>query len=249
LKVTVSLAEAEAEECQAIATNDVWDWLLEEVRQALEPISEAGQLTSSAQARETVEIAVELLQELNHEEITAFAQQLLDHLDDLLSPLVWLEMSLAPWREDLDSQTEALILWAWRHRQTLALEPGDGFPESLQWVVTAFWETLSLFHRSSSLAESFHSWLRPYLQIHRGVPQWLLPLLMLLWNHHTFQRGKREGHSPLELAGVDRVPSLSQVLDHLLRPGSSFETDPSEEIATPFRLELLFSSEPAHVLI
>jgi hypothetical protein len=112
LKVDKSLAEAEAEECQAITTYDIWDWLLGEVRQALEPISEAGQLTTSAQARETVETAVELLQELKHDKITAFALQLLDHLDDLLSPLVWLEMSLAPWRECLDSQTEALILWA-----------------------------------------------------------------------------------------------------------------------------------------
>jgi hypothetical protein len=137
----------------------------------------------------------------------------------------------------------------WQHRQALALEPGDGFPESLQWVVAAFWEALSLFHRSSSLAESFHSWLRPYLQIHRGVPQWLLPLLMLLWNHHTFQRGKREGHSPLELAGVDRVPALSQVLDRVLHPGSFFEPDSQPEIAPPSRLELLFSFEPAQVLI
>jgi len=249
LKVDMTLAEAEAEDGEASATYDIWDWLLGEVRQALEPIDEAGQLTAPAQARETVETAVELLQELNHREITAFALQLLDHLDDLLSPLVWLEMSLAPWRECLDSQTEALILWAWQHRQTLALEPGDGFPESLQWVVAAFWEALSLFHRSSSLAESFHSWLRPYLQIHRGVPQWLFPLLMLLWNHHTFQRGKREGQSPLELAGVDRVPTLSQVLDRVLRPGSFFDPDSQPEIAPPFRLELLFSFEPAHVLV
>ncbi|MBE7470763.1 MAG: hypothetical protein HS114_16635 [Anaerolineales bacterium] len=57
-------------------------------------------------------------------------------------------------------------------------------------------ETLGLFHRSSSLAESLHSWLRPHLQTHRGMPQWLLPLLQLFWNHHQFERGKRSGSSP-----------------------------------------------------
>jgi hypothetical protein len=248
LKVEVSLADAEAEESQAIDTYDLWVWLLGEVRQALEPINEAGQLATAVEARETVETGVELMQQLDHEEIAAFARQTLDHLDDLLAPLVWLELSLVSWRMDLDPETESLILWAWQHRQTLALEPGEGFPESLRPVVEAFWEALSLFHRSSSLAESFHSWLRPYLQIHRGVPQWLLPLLMLLWNHHTFQRGKREGKNPLELAGVADVPTLSQVLDQLLRPESSPETELQEEIKTPFRLELLFSFEPAQMV-
>jgi len=248
LKVKTSLAEAEAEEGHAIATYDLWVWLLGEVRQALEPINEAGQLAPAVAARETVETAVELMQALDHEEIAAFARQTLDYLDDLLAPLVWLELSLIYWRKDLDPETESLILWAWQHRQTLALEPGEGFPESLRSVVEAFWEALSLFHRSSSLAESLHSWLRPYLQVHRGVPQWLLPLLMLLWNHHTFQRGKRAGKSPLAWAGVADVPALSQVLDQLLGPESPLESKLQKEIEAPFKLELLFSFEPAQMV-
>jgi len=101
------------------------------------------------------------------------------------------------------------------------LEAGEGFPTSLQPVERAFWEVLSLFHRSSSLAESLPSWLWPYLQIHRGMPQWLLPLWQLFWNHHPFQRGKRAGQSPLELAGVGDVLSLSEVLDCLPCPKSA----------------------------
>lgn len=38
------------------------------------------------------------------------------------------------------------------------------------------------------------------------------------WNHHEFERGKRVGSSPLELAGVEDVPSLAEVLDQLFRP-------------------------------
>lgn len=93
---------------------------------------------------------------------------------------------------------------------------GEGFPEPLQGVVKAFWEVLELFHRSSSLAEALQSWLRPYLQIHRGMPRWLLPLLQFFWNHHPFQRGKRQGKSPLALAEVKNVPSLAEALDMLL---------------------------------
>jgi len=83
-------------------------------------------------------------------------------------------------------------------------------------LVTAFWNALSLFHRSSSLAESLHTWLRPYLQVHRGMPRWLLPLLQLVWNHHIFQRGKRQGKSPMELAVVENVPALSDLFDWLV---------------------------------
>ncbi len=53
-------------------------------------------------------------------------------------------------------------------------------PIALQPVVSMVWDILGLFHRSSSLAESLHSWLCPYLQIHRGMCRWLLPLLQLL---------------------------------------------------------------------
>ncbi|MBE7471972.1 MAG: hypothetical protein HS114_22785 [Anaerolineales bacterium] len=50
------------------------------------------------------------------------------------------------------------------------------------------------------------------------MPQWLLPLLQLFWNHHEFERGKRADHSPLELAGVPDAPSLAEVLDQLFPP-------------------------------
>ena len=212
LKVKVPRAQAEAQEQQAIAIYDGWQWLLQEVRQALEPLTPEGKLNQVAQARATLETAIALLQELNHEAVTALAHKLQAHLEELLAPLVWLEEQLAPWREGLDEATEALIGWAWQHREILGLEAGDGFPALLQPVVRAFWEALSLFHRSSSLAEALHSWLRPYLQIHRGMPAWLWPLLKLFWNHHPFQRGKRAGKSPLELVRVEDVPSLSEVL-------------------------------------
>jgi hypothetical protein len=219
LTVKMPRREAEAQAEQAIDHYEGLVWLLAEIRQALEPFDANGHLASAQQARQTLEVAAELLVSLNVPEVIAFAQrQLLGHLDELLAPLEWLEQTLRPWREALDAETEALIVWAWQHRQGLALEAGQGFPEPLRGVVIAFWQTLNLFHRSSSLAESLHSWLRPYLQVHRGIPSWLLPLLQLFWNHHTFRRGKRQGKSPLVLAGVENVPSLVEAMDSLLNP-------------------------------
>jgi len=215
LKVTVPLPEAAAQEAQALTTYDLFVWLLGEVRQALEPRNANGCLTAVGAARSTVETALELLTSLPQAAIQALVQQLRTHLAALLAPLAWLEQTLAPYRQDLDPATETLILWAWQHRQALALAPGAGFPAHLQATVQAFWTALSFFQRSSSLAESLHSWLRPYLQMHRGVPQWRLPLLQLVWNHHRFSRGKRAGRTPLELAGVTDALTLAEALNQL----------------------------------
>jgi hypothetical protein len=223
LKVKMPLPQAEVQEAQTIVTFDAWCWLFGEIRQALEPITPARSLVSVAAAQATLETAIGLLKELGHPQITAFADNLQEKLPQLLAPLEWLEQRLRPVLQDVDAETQAFILWAWQHRQELNLNIATDIPEDLRAVTSAAWDILGLFHRSSSLAESLHSWLRPYLQIHRGMCRWLLPLLQLFWNHHEFERGKRAGHSPLELAGVEDVPSLAEALGQLLRPGMTVQ--------------------------
>jgi hypothetical protein len=211
LKVDLTAAEACQQETQAIATYDNFCWLLAEVRQALEPSTVFHHLQDPHQAQQTLETAIELIQTLPGNSITDFAQQLHDHLDELLAPLHWLSETLAPWRKNLPADLEAWILACWRH----GLHHLATIPTQWQKTATAIWDALALFHRSSSLAESLHSWLRPYLSIHRGMPDWLLPLLQLFWNHHVFSRGKRAGKSPLQLAGVNDAPSLASAFDSL----------------------------------
>lgn len=205
-----------AREWCAINLYEHWCWLLGEIRVCLEPVTPQGQLQSPQFAQETLETAISLLKELSHKQITVFAEKLLDQKSEMLAPLIWLSDTLKPWRDQLDPSEEAFILWAWLNRQTFNISPDTAsVPASLQPCLAAFWQALALFHRASSLAESLHSWLRPYLQIHRGMPQWLFPLLQLFWNHHEFSRGKRAGHSPLALAGVPDPPSLQQAFDSL----------------------------------
>ena len=217
LKVQKSMAEAQIHAEQSIHRYDWFIWLQKEIRQALEPWSSTHVLASAQQARETLETAIALLKELGDANINAYAEKLLKHEDELLAPLVWLEQQLAPYRQSLEPGMEATIIWAYKHKEELGIEnPCQGFPSELSPVVEAFWQALSTFHRSSSMAESLHSWLRPYLHAHRGMPDWLMPLLQLYWNHHTFQRGKRKGNTPLSLAGLDDIPTWSQVLDSLL---------------------------------
>jgi len=220
LKIKVPLPQAEVEEAQAIETFDTWSWLLSEIRRVLEPITAESGLVSVAKTKATLEAAIELLKELNRADITAFADDFQKKVPELLAPLEWLEQQLSPMIEGLDAGTQTFILWAWQHRQELDLNMDTDISDALRPVMSTVWETLELFYRSSSLAESLHSWLRPYLQIHRGMPKWLLPLLQLFWNHHEFERGKRAGSSPLQLAGVNDAPSLATALGRLFGPST-----------------------------
>lgn len=224
LKIKVPLPQAELAEAEAIDRFDTCCWLLTEIRQALEPLTSDQRLVSTAETQATLETALTLLKELAAPNITAFAEALQSNIPELMAPLVWLEQQLKPLLNPLAADTQASLIWAWQHRHDLNLDLDTDFPQPLRPVVQAVWQTLALFHRSSSLAESLHSWLRPYLQIHRGLPKWLLPLLQLFWNHHIFQRGKRAGHSPLELAGVEEVPTLAELLERLL--GSTMTAQP-----------------------
>lgn len=216
LKVEVPLEQAKAEETAAIERFDNYRWLLGEIRRALQPLTPEGEVITVAQAQATIETALELLGELDHPQVTAFANNLREKLPELLAPLEWLEDRLTPLLKGLEPEERSAILWAWQHRREVEWDIQTDFPAGQQPVVRAVWDILGLFHRSSSLAESLHSWLRPYLQIHRGMPDWLLPLLQLFWNHHRFERGRRAGHSPLELAGVENPPSLAEVFGQLL---------------------------------
>jgi hypothetical protein len=57
--------------------------------------------------------------------------------------------------------------------------------------------------RASSLVETVNSWLRPFLWRRKGNGRGIYNLLKLCWNTHRFARGKRQGKTPLELAGID----------------------------------------------
>ncbi len=200
LKVHNSLTESKAKEQQAIDRYDLFVWLQREIRQSLEPYDSDYNLTSVQQAKETLDTAISLLCEMGI--INDYVQGLKKHREELIAPLEWLEQQLSPYHQGLSSSLlpdiESVIIWSYKHQQELGLSyAGEGFPEQLQPIVKAYWEVLSLFHRSSSLAESLHSFLRPYFDMHRGIPEWLPSLLQYYWNHHEFQRGKRKGKSPL----------------------------------------------------
>ena len=223
VQAKLPLTEAEAAESAAVATLELWLWLLGEIRLALEPITPTGQIADAALAQETIGIATTLLRQLERDDVTAFADKIDKHLAALVSPLAQLESHLAEARSTLSPDDETLITWLWQHQSELDSDSAwfAWLPETLQPLADRFGQALRLFHRASSLAESIHAWIRPYLQVHRGMPKWLAPLLQLFWNHHRFQRGKRAGATPAELAGMSDTPSLADLFANLFETESA----------------------------
>ena len=211
LKVELSVEEATQKEQQALATHDNFAWLMSDIRQVLEPITTDHRIQSAHQAQQTIQAALQLLESLPGEKLAAFTRQLGNHLDVLLARLVWLHQTLAPWPKYMPPTLKAWMIATWSD----SLHRLEDIPPVWRGTATAIWDALSLFHPTSSLAESRHSWLRPYLSIHRGMPDWLLPILQLFCNHHLFSRGMRAGQSPLQLAGIDNPPTLASIIDNL----------------------------------
>jgi len=75
--------------------------------------------------------------------------------------------------------------------------------EHLSEAWDAVCEELGRCWRGSMLSECVNSLLRPHLDRRKHTDQGCLELLRFLHNTHLFQRGKRAGHSPAELAGLD----------------------------------------------
>lgn len=220
LKISVPLEVARPQAAQTVYHYDAWCYLWREARRALEPWDEAGRLREPQQTRATLEAACDLLEELHVAVLTKFVvEQLRPALEDLLAAPKALYETLAPWQALLPADTLAFLVWAWSHRQMLALTTPEALvPPELLADACAVWEILTWFHRTSCLAESLHSWLRPHFEAHRSIPAWLPPLLLVVWNHHRFTRGKRQGHTPMELAGLVEAPSLAELFELLASP-------------------------------
>jgi hypothetical protein len=84
-------------------------------------------------------------------------------------------------------------------------------PEQFWYAWERLSEVLNRSWRGSMLAECVNSLLRPILDGRKHTDQGCLELFRFLHNMRPFRRGKRVGHSPAQLAGLD-VPDDPFVL-------------------------------------
>jgi hypothetical protein len=157
--------------------------------------------------------------------LTHFAEGLFAYLPVLtqaLSPLMqrWGKPAIQAlariWQIEADERRHPLPVEERPARQSLWDESLDmAFtllgPAQLWQAWDALCQVLDRSWRGSMLAECINSLLRPYLNRRKHTDQGFLELFRFLHNARPFKRGKRAGHSPAALAGLN-LPSDPLIL-------------------------------------
>jgi hypothetical protein len=219
-KAALSSEQAHPVALQAAQIYDLWSWLLSELQRILQPFDRLGRPVPPERTRQEFLLILDWMRSLDHPWVSAFAKRLSDLMEVLLAPILALYQRLPSDYWQLPPALQSFLFWAWQHRQELDFQIDRDLSPSLQPIASAFCAAMARFHRTSSLVECLHSWLRPFFVLHRGIPDWLPPLLQTFWNHHPFQRGKRAGASPLYLAGLQNASLLPQWLLQVATPSS-----------------------------
>lgn len=227
-------AERKIHQYEQLCTLGVW---AREALEAVEPLR--GRIRSRQECLAELRVVTELMRML---EVDA-AKKLADYLDKAGPSLLGYADSLLELMPalmgELGEEGTRLLCWEWRlaaevrkargalkAEWRLAYERahllallywGEEYPDARAKVVAM----LEGVMRGSSLVECVNSWLRPYADLMKGLAETFLPLFQLYRNSHIFQRGKRAGFSPLQLAGInapgqdwlDRL-GLGQQLQH-----------------------------------
>jgi hypothetical protein len=172
------------------------------VRAALRPIeATTGQVRSAAAVVAELGAAASLLRELGGRASTAAgwleprAAGLVGYLDDLAS-------ALAEPRALLGEAVVTFLAWTWQHRRGLDLRDAAAAWPHAPILAQQVWAALDGAVRGTGMVENLNSLLACHRAVRRGLPPATLALFAAYRNHRCIPRGKRAGHSPLELAGL-----------------------------------------------
>ena len=172
------------------------------MREALRPLDpQTGQIRPPPAVAADLQTAAALLRGVGGR--AADAAALLERRGAaLVASLAGLQAALAVPRAVLDEPTVAFLAWAWQHRAALGLADAAAAwpaqPAAARWV----WAALDAAGRTTGMAENLNSVLAPHRAAHKGLPTPVLAVFTVYRNHRVFSRGKRAGHSPLDLLGL-----------------------------------------------
>jgi hypothetical protein len=216
-KQTGPAARARHAWTQAEQAMDAWqqsERLWQQTKDALLPITPAGELNTRAQAEAVLAQTLPQLPDSAFAKSKRAVQQpeLLNYLDRLHDRLAQLPFpkevtEAAVQQETLRRRPELLqgeTPPAAARRGVLllcAVVLAQAGPVGAEAVVRVR-DVLRRAYRASSLVECINSVLRMHQAQHRRLTQGLLDLKRLYWNCHTFRTGRRRGHTPYELLGV-----------------------------------------------
>ena len=172
------------------------------------------------------------MSDIDHPRVRKWVKTLRRHQSQLLTSLGWFEASLQPYRQQLApilpaDQHETFLRTVarhWRSQQALinghlsfrrkaqeaeaALQALHGQAPQRRHMAEKLCALLDAACRTSSILEGVNGLLKQFLHNHQAFRcpdtlQLYLNLFVLWHNLRVFERGKRQGKSPYQLAGID----------------------------------------------
>lgn len=193
----------------------------------------SGEIRDPATARWLLDAVIDEMARCTDTRILSFCKTLGNHRTHLLTFLEWLDRDLLQWRNDLWFQLrngedvaafERIAAQHWYAQQKLIANHHhwQSFAHDVALILENFTDEstiladfalrlMQLFDsagRTNSVTESINGLLKSFLNSRQSFQstdsmQAYLDLFVLWHNSRTFERGKRQGKSPFQLAGIE----------------------------------------------
>ncbi len=217
-------------------------YLSGEVRTLLEVVAlVGGRLYTADQRQADLDALLALLADLHQTAPSPLAGHLAGLHTSLSTALPGL-LAFVPALEPIHRQAAtqlgpdglALVAWAWQRRAVLGPDAAhllDALPPAWRPAAALLLHAWDQTTRASSLAETWHSVLRPHLAVHRTLSPGLLALLVVYHNHRVAPRGLHKDTSPLSRSGITAPADWLVALGYPpAAPGRLPAAAPSQEV-------------------
>ena len=195
-------------------------YLYTHIIKELQPFYLNGELRNKKRAKESIEVALELIKSLNNGHINKQIKSIERILPELLNYFDEAKRAINRCKSlgvDNDTITTLTIAWQWNKafikakkadRRTKAKEEylfyleyaKNSLAERYTDIKEKIFNELETIIQASSMVENINSILRPYLDHSKNqVTQKFLNLFAFYHNHKRYKAGKRKGKTPMEI--------------------------------------------------
>ena len=212
--------EACAKTMEAIELYENFKYLYIHAIKQLNPFRSNGELRDMTKAKEEIEVALELIEKLEHKTINKEIEGIKKVLPKLLDYFKDAKKAIRNCRAlGIDDKTIKVLSleWQWNKALIKAKTPERRkkakkelthyslLAKQMLWkdyesVKEKVFNELDTIIQASSMVENINSLLRPYLDRSKNqVTQEFLNLFAFYHNHRVYKRGKRAGKTPMEI--------------------------------------------------
>jgi len=212
--------EACAKTIEAIELYENFKYLYTHAIKQLNPFRSNGELRDMTKAKEEIEVALELIEKLEHKTINREIEGIKKVLPNLLDYFKDAKKAIRNCKAlGIDDETIRVLCLEWQWNKALikaktqerrkkarkelthySLLAKQILWEDYEMVKEKVFNELDTIIQASSMVENINSLLRPYLDRSKNqVTQEFLNLFAFYHNHRVYKRGKRAGKIPMEI--------------------------------------------------